>query len=325
MAAFAAELSPQRHRSFAVTLVQGGYPLGATITGLLAAWMMPSFGWPSLFVLGGALTLLSLPLVYFVLPESPDFLLSKRPPGALEKLNRMLRGMGHPEIAALPPAPAGIEQPRGLRQFASALKKLFSAEHRVDTVLLWIAFFTSLLTLYFLQNWVPQLVANSGQTDSQAFSAGTILNLGLFGGMATVGYFADHYGLRRVIAIYLAATAVVLLSFSYLQGVTAVAIGLGVAGFMQGGFIGLYAVGARIYPASIRITGIGMAIGIARFGAVLGPYIAGILVARGLGMASSFLVFAIPLAIAALAVTAMRSPELSAGSRVALTPSPKPN
>jgi AAHS family 4-hydroxybenzoate transporter-like MFS transporter len=115
------------------------------------------------------------------------------------------------------------------------------------------------------------------------------------------------------------------LSFSYLHGATAIAIGLGIAGFMQGGFIGLYAVGARIYPAAIRITGIGLAIGIARFGAVLGPYIAGVLVAGGMGMAGSFFVFAIPLAIAALAVTAMRSPELSAGSRVTLTPSPKPN
>jgi MFS transporter, AAHS family, 4-hydroxybenzoate transporter len=325
MAAFAAELSPQRHRSFAVTLVQGGYPLGATITGLLAAWMMPTWGWQSLFALGGALTVLSLPFVYLLLPESPDFLLSKQPPGALARLNRMLRGMGHVEIAALPAALAPREQSRGAAQIVGALRQLFSAQHRVDTVLLWIAFFMSLLTLYFLQNWVPQLVANSGQTNSQAYSAGTILNLGLFGGMASVGYFADHYGLRRVIATYLAATAIVLLSFSYLQGATAIAIGLGVAGFMQGGFIGLYAVGARIYPAAIRITGIGLAIGIARFGAVLGPYIAGVLVAGGMGMASSFLVFAIPLAIAALAVTAMRSPELSAGSRVALTPSPKPH
>ena len=93
---------------------------------------------------------------------------------------------------------------------------------------------------------------------------------------------------------------------------------------MQGGFIGLYAVGARIYPAAIRITGIGWAIGIARLGAVLGPYVAGLLVARGMGMAGSFLVFAIPLAIGAIAVSSMRSAELSAGSRVApLTPSPK--
>jgi AAHS family 4-hydroxybenzoate transporter-like MFS transporter len=324
MAAFAAELSPQRRRSFAVTLVQGGYPLGAVITGLLAAWMMPRWGWQSMFVLGGTLTLLTLPFVYWLLPESPEFLLSKRPPGALQRLNRMLRGMGHPEIAALPVASAGGNEPRGFAQIVGALRKLFSAQHRVDTLLLWVAFFMSLLTLYFLQNWVPQLVANAGQTDSQAFSAGTVLNLGLFAGMASVGYFADHYGLKRVIATYLGATAIVLLSFSYLQGTTQIAIGLGVAGFMQGGFIGLYAVGARIYPAAIRITGIGWAIGVARLGAVLGPWVAGMLVAGGMGMAGSFLVFAIPLAIAAIAVTSMRSPELSARAPVSLTPSPKP-
>jgi benzoate transport len=324
MAAFAAELSPQRYRSFAVTLVQGGYPLGATITGLLATWMMPQWGWQSLFVLGGALTVASLPLVYLLLPESPEFLLSKRPPGALEKLNRMLRGMGQPEITSLPSMGSTASEPRGLEQIFAALRELFSPRFRSDTVLLWIAFFMSLLTLYFLQNWVPQLVANSGQSVSQAFSAGTVLNLGLFGGMVTVGYFADYYGLRRAIATYLAATAALLVSFSYLEGTTAITIGLGVAGFLQGGFIGLYAVGARIYPAAIRITGIGWAIGIARLGAVLGPYIAGLLVARGMGMVGSFLVFAIPLAIAALAVTAMRAPELSAGSRVApLATSPK--
>jgi len=325
MAAYAAELSPQRHRSFAVTLVQGGYPLGATITGVLAAWMMPTLGWQSLFVLGGVITVISLPLVYFLLPESPEFLLSKQPPGALERINRMLRGMGQTELAALPSTAASSREPKGPRQIVAALRQLFSAQHRVDTLLLWVAFFMSLLTLYFLQNWVPQLVANTGQTDSQAFSAGTILNLGLFGGMASVGYFADHFGLRRVIATYLAATALTLLSFSYLQGATAVAIGLGVAGFTQGGFIGLYAVGARIYPAAIRITGIGWAIGFARLGAVLGPWLAGVLVARGMGMAGSFLVFAVPLALGALAVSSMRSAELSSGSRVALTPSPKPH
>jgi benzoate transport len=324
MAAFAAELSPQRHRSFAVTLVQGGYPLGATITGLLAARMMPAFGWQSLFILGGVITVLSVPFVHFLLPESPEFLLSKQPPGALQRINWMLRGMGQPEIAALPRAAGGDSEPRGLSELVGALRKLFSAEHRRDTLLLWVAFFMSLLTLYFLQNWVPQLVANAGQTDSQAFSAGTILNLGLFGGMASVGYFADHFGLRRVLTVYLSATALTLLSFSYLEGQTAIAIGLGVAGFTQGGFIALYAVGTRIYPAAIRMTGIGWAIGVARLGAVLGPWIAGVLVARGMGMAGSFLVFAIPLAIAALAVTSMRSPAIAAGSRVALTPTPKP-
>jgi benzoate transport len=318
MATLAAELSPSQRRSFAVTLVQGGYPLGATATGLVALWLLPSFGWQSLFILGGGLTLLSLPLVYVLLPESPDFLLAKQPPGALRGINRILRAMGRPELAALPPAATpGSRAAGGL--FA-ALPRLFSAEYRVPTTFLWIAFFMSLATLYFLQTWVPQLTANAGLADSQAFWAGTILNLGAFAGMASVGYFADHFGLRRVIALYLGAGAIVLLFFSYLQGTTAILMGLGIIGLMQGGFIGLYAIGARIYPASMRTTGIGWAIGIARPGAVAGPALAGLLVAGGMGMAGNFVVFAIPLALAAAAVVCIRSPALDSAPAARLRP-----
>jgi MFS family permease len=138
--------------------------------------------------------------------------------------------------------------------------------------------------------------------------------------MASVGYLADHFGLRRVIASYLGAGSVALLFFTYLQTTTAILAGLGIIGLMQGGFIGLYAVGARIYPANIRVTGIGWAIGIARSGAVLGPYVAGLLVASGMGMAGSFMVFATPLAVAALAVLAMRKPELQTGARATTPP-----
>ena len=153
--------------------------------------------------------------------------------------------------------------------------------------------------------------------------SGTVLNLGLWIGNASVGWFADRFGLRRSIATYLALGAIVLLSFSYLQGTAAILIGLGTVGVMQGGFLGLYAVGARIYPATNRVTGIGWAAGVGRLGAVLGPWIAGLLVAGGMGMSGSFLVFAIPLAVAALCVSSMRSPELAEGSRVRLQPAAK--
>jgi benzoate transport len=324
MATLAAEFSPIRRRNFAVTLVQGGYPLGATLTGLIALWLIPNFGWQSLFLLGGGLTILSLPFVYLVMPESPEFLLSKQPAGALAAINRTLSRMRQPPLASLPPPSSSLRASPALAQFFAALRTLFSAQYRAPTALLWVAFFMSFATLYFLQSWVPQLTANAGLPDSQAFWAGTILNFGAFTGMASVGYFADHLGLRRVIGSYLAIGAVVLLFFSYLQSTAAILVGLGILGLMQGGFIGLYAVAARIYPASIRTTGVGWAIGIARPGAVLGPAFAGFLVAGGLGMAGNFMVFAIPLAIAAIAVVCIRSPELDPAPQSAtLKPAPR--
>lgn len=318
MAAFAAELSPLRRRSFAVTLVQGGYPLGAMFTGLAALVLLPLFGWKALFVLGGVLTLLSIPFVYWFLPESPEYLLSKQPPGALADINKLLRAMGQPELAALPPRPAAVqERPNPIAAAVEGLASLFRGGLAAATLSLWLAFVMSVATLYFLQSWVPQLTANAGLADTQAFWAGTILNLGAFIGMASVGYLADHFGLRRVIATYLGAGALIMFMFSWLQSTPAILAGLGTIGLMQGGFIGLYAVSARIYPSSIRVTGIGWAAGVARCGAILGPFIAGLLVQGGMGMTGSFFVFAIPLAIACVSVLSMRSPELSIGSREA--------
>jgi benzoate transport len=316
MATFAAELSPERRRNFAVTAVSSGYSLGAALTGLGALWMVPHWGWQSLFMLGGGLTVLSLPLVFLLLPESPEFLLSKQPPRALERVNAILRALREPALAALPRKADVDARPR-IQQMIAALAGLLTERYRAATVLLWVAFFASLLTLYFLQNWVPQLTANAGLPVSQAFWSGAILSFGLFVGNASVGWFADLFGLRRAIATYLALGALVLLLFSYLQSTAAVLIGLGTVGVMQGGFLGLYAVGARIYPAVIRVTGIGWAAGVGRLGAVLGPWIAGQLVARGIGMTGSFLVFALPLAVAAICVSAMRSPELAVRSSAA--------
>jgi len=306
MATLAAEFSPSHRRSFAVTLVQGGYALGAAFTGLTGRWLVSEYGWESLFALGGVLTIVGIGIVFWLLPESPDFLLSRRPADALPRLNATLRAMGRPELATLPPAAAARDR-RGL---GAVLKLLFSSEYRQPTLLLWIAFFMSLAALYFLQTWVPQLVSNRGLSDTQAFLSGTILNIGLFLGMASVGYVADRLGLRRAIAAYLALAAVVLLSFVYLQSTNVMLAGLGVLGVLQGGFIGLYAVGAQIYPTEVRTTGIGWAIGAGRPGGALAPAFAGLLVAGGLEMAGMFRVFALPLAIAAVAVLGMRSAAL---------------
>jgi benzoate transport len=318
MAAFAAEFTPLRSRNFAVTLVQGGYTLGAALTGVVASWLIPAFGWQSLFVLGGGLALAGIVVVFGFLPESPDFLLGKRPAGALGQLNHSLAKMGHPPLAALPAAAPG-EVKRGGP--LDTLATLFSSRYLQPTLLLWVAFFMSLAALYFLQTWVPQLMRNQGLTDAQAYWSGTILNAGLFVGMASVGWVADRFGLRRTIASYLGLAAVVLLLFVYLQSTTVMLAGLGVLGVLQGGFIGLYAVGARLYPTEIRTTGIGWAMGVGRPGGALAPWFVGVLVAAGLGMVGIFKVFALPLAIAAIAVLAMRSPELESATRAGISAS----
>ncbi len=308
MAAIAAEFSPARRRNFAVTIVQGGYPLGSTVTGLVAGWMIPHFGWRSLFAAGGLVAALGIVVAWRYMAESLEFLLSRQPAGALAEINALLRGMGHTELDALPPKPAPAAS--GRLPLLAALERLLAREHRSSTLLIWVAFFTSFTTLYFLLSWVPQLAANTGLSVAAAIFAGTVFNLGGFVGMTACGYFSDHFGLKRVITLFLAVGTVVMVAFSSFTTPTAIVTGLGALGLMQGGFIALYAAATRIYPTEIRSTGVGWAVGAGRPGAILGPYVAGLLVAAGLNLGQSFAVFAIPLAISAVAVALIPSPEL---------------
>lgn len=86
----------------------------------------------------------------------------------------------------------------------------------------------------------------------------------------------------------------------------------GLLGFgIQGGFVGLYTVAARLYPTSVRSTGVGWAIGAGRTGAIFGPMLGGLLIAAGLSMTSNFIIFAIPIIIAGFATLMVRSPQLS--------------
>ena len=100
--------------------------------------------------------------------------------------------------------------------------------------------------------------------------------------------------------------AYVNLSLSLLLCVTT-AIGF----FVYGGFINMYTVTARVYPAEIRTTGVGWAIGLGRVGAVIGPYLGGVLIGMGVSIDANFLIFAAPLLLAAMCAIMIRSPELS--------------
>lgn len=297
MITMSSEFSPLRIRNLLVTIVQSGYPLGIVMLGMIATWTMPWFGWQSVFILPGVLSLLALPLVYFQMPESLDFLLNKQPPGALHGINTMLRRMGHDELAELPPI-----RSRDAGEKAG-IAALFMPAYRRSTLLLWTAFFMCFTTLFVLVSWVPQLMSNSGLSLELAIYAGVMLNVGAFFGMISLGYMADRIGLKEVILIWLGIAAVLMLAFGLFQSTAMILLLILLIGFtVQGGFIGLFAAGARIYPVLVRNTGVGLAIGIARTGAIAGPYIAGLLVVYGFSISEIFAAFSLPLVLTLVAI-----------------------
>jgi benzoate transport len=310
----ASEYAPERQKKFVVGIVLAGYPVGATLSGLAAAQIIPAFGWRSMFVTAGIATVITLPLAWFVCAESWDWLLKKQPKAALEKLNDILRRMGHPPADSLPDKSEEAQQRPGVGL-------LFVHGRGDGTVKLWIAFFTGFATLYFLTTWIPNLARSTGLSIELAIYAGTVFNLGAIFGNVSLGYISQIIGLKKAILIFYGLTAALMAVFGYLSGDAIILITFGLIGFgVQGGLIGLWTTGAVIYPTEIRNTGLGWAAGAGRTGAIVSPTIGGILVGAGLTMAASFIVFIFPLVIATTSIWLMKNPELGPNAKAVAEP-----
>lgn len=296
-ATLAAEYSPEKYRALSVAAVTAGYPLGAMMTSVVAGFVMPDFGWRGMFWFGGALTTAMAVVAFIFMPESLKYLFERRPDNALERINRILGKLGKDQLQEMPPASSGREKDKS--GFMQTLMKLLTKEHRRLTLTLWAAFFLCFSTLYFLMSWIPKLVEDDGYGAVAGREAFFLFNLGGVIGIFILGALSTRWKLSNLVCALLVSSALGMVYFAYAPGslnsLLAIIFAIGV--LQQGGFTGLYSIAAKAYPTEIRSTGIGWAIGLGRSGAVVGPAVAGYLIAGGMGMNMNFVLFAIPMAI----------------------------
>jgi MFS transporter, AAHS family, 4-hydroxybenzoate transporter len=293
LATVASEISNEKRRDFNVGIVQAGWPLGAILTGFITIWVVPTYGWRFCYLLAGTVSFSMLVAVYFFMPESVGFLVKNQPKNALEKINKILFRIGKPAIDTLP-LKTVVEK-------NSNIRRLFSSEFRNSTLMLWTAIFFGFLTLYTLLSWVPNIAKESGMPYELATYVGTTLNLGAFSGVFAMGLSITKFGIKKVIVVFMTLGFLVMVSYgTFSLSYVAMFILTFFIGFLvQGGFNTFFPTATRVYPEEIRSTGVGLAMGIGRFGAILGPAIFGILTDAGYSVASRFIIFSIPLLIAA--------------------------
>ncbi|MCW3837556.1 MFS transporter [Sphingomonas canadensis] len=269
--AVTAEYSNKKARSVAMSLMVIGYPLGATLGGIVAAWLLRDGEWRLVFEFGAICTAVCIPLVYFLVPETIDYLNQHRPANALTRINKTLKLMGHPQIEDLPPVPA--EKAR------TSVFDILKPGLVGTTLTLTAAYLFHCITFYFTLKYSPTIVGDFGYSQSQAAQALVWANVGGATGGFIFGFFMQRFGIKGPTVIMLLASVVAVAAFGLGQTTLT---GWYIAVFLTGittnsAIVGCYAAFARGFPTHVRATGTGFVIGAGRIGAVGSPLLAGAL------------------------------------------------
>ncbi len=273
MAALAAESAPAAQRNLAVGIVQAGYPFAAVFTALLTAHLLPLWGWHTLLLMAGGLTVVLFPAALLILPRA----------GAAR--------------AADGPA----------REPAGRIGDLLSPAFRARTLTLWIAVFCGLMVLYFIVSWITKLSIAAGLSETDGIYAGALYNFGAFVGTAGMSVLAVRVPLGRLVPGMLVSAGVAMLVFGSLAMPVAATLALAflIGVTLQGGYNGVWPLAASVYPARMRATGVGWAIGLGRAGAVIGPMMGGWLMAAKAPLPMLFAAYCLPLLACAAAAFAV--------------------
>jgi AAHS family 4-hydroxybenzoate transporter-like MFS transporter len=298
--AMTAEYAPHRRRGTMITIMFCGFPIGASIAGFVTVPILPVFGWRGVFVLAGVMPLLLAPALALLLPESIRHMVIHG------KNNERVRRLLTQVSPLLHFAPGTNFVVREERAPGMPVAHLFRQGRAVSTVLLWIAFFMSLIDIYLLTSWLPTVFHNAGITLSLAVIATAVFQGGGVVASLALGSFVDRFGAYRVLTFiyFMGAVCVALLGYSHAVAAIMVCTFFAGAGVI-GGQTGANALAASFYPTYIRSTGVGWALGIGRIGSIVGPVFGGIMLSLHLPLTTVFLAAAIPSLIGSTAIFLM--------------------
>jgi MFS family permease len=198
-----------------------GAPLGGFLGGQIVALLLAHYDWPVIFILGGVFPLVLVLALALWLPESPRFLARKQnlSPRQAALLHRL-------DIA--PTQDHAVDVAQG-----NPVRLLFSEGYALQTVLLWIIYFCSLLNLFLFAYWMPTVLTMIGMSPPQAVFASSLRDFGALFAVLYLGLAIDRVGPERMLALHYAIGAVfiavialvalpyaMLLVMSFLAGMT---------------------------------------------------------------------------------------------------------
>jgi AAHS family 4-hydroxybenzoate transporter-like MFS transporter len=292
------EYVPRRFRSTVVTCIMLGWTFGSSFAGPMTIWLVPRYGWRSLFVFGGCAAFVVTGLLLLFLPESIKFLASKtkRPDLIARYAQRLAPAL---PISAADRFVVSGEVIGPSERFRLSL--LFRGELRWMTPMIWAAYTVSSVAVFFNSSWGPTILQAVGFSRSTAALAVSITSLGGAMGGLLLTRFVDKRGAITIMAFpLLAVPALLLMGLSGIGGIGFLALNFFAMMFLVGAHLGLQSIAGIFYPSAYRANGAGWAASIGKIGSIVGPFIGGLLLSSRLHVKHVYALLAIcPILVAA--------------------------
>jgi len=293
------EFAPKRLRATIITLTMLGYGMGVTVAGPIARLVLPHYSWPGVFVVGAILSFGATILLFFNLPESPRFLVSRQEkPDAIKRILARM-GISTPEEPVQFVLSDEAQSSGG--QFRVSM--LFEGALRWLTPLLWLSYFTSSVSIFFITSWSPLILEDLGFTADQAAWIASMNSLFSAAGGLSLMRFTDRFGPISVAVLPLSAVPLLLVAGLAPISLTVFLVLLvPISIFLGGSHYGIQSILGFFYPSKIRANGTGWCSGVAKIGSTIGPLIGGYVLATSLPVQMTYALLAICPLIYGLAV-----------------------
>ncbi|MDO9377373.1 MAG: MFS transporter [Nocardioidaceae bacterium] len=263
-------------------------------------------GWRSVYLVGGLVSVAVLVALVVVLPESVHHLASHRPRGHEARLRRIADRLRVPaDVDLLPEA-----EPVASDVTPASPSALIGPSARRATLAIWVAFFATMFGFYFVNSFTPRILVDAGMTADQGVRVGMALAIGGAVGSVAYGLLVARYDTARLLVLTLIASAAAVSVFVVSTGALAAAVVMGVVvGMLVNACVGgLYTVTPTLYPTAVRASGVGIALGVGRLGAILAPVAAGSLLDLGWTPDHLYLMVALVLLVGAAAAWLLPRP-----------------
>jgi AAHS family 4-hydroxybenzoate transporter-like MFS transporter len=290
-----AESAPRKLRATLAIIAVSCVPLGGAIPGFVTAVFVPQYGWQILFLIGGIVPIIIAIAAMIGLPESIKFMaLHESQRGKMEAAIKAIR----PDYQVPANAKFVIEDEKQFPGFNPGY--LFRDGLALITPLLWLLFALNLMGYFFLISWTPTLMTAAKLPPATAALAGAMLQVGGTVGALVLCWWLQKHRFFAVAIMFVVAVPVVgSIGFAGLTSKAALLTATFFAGFFVLGIqSGINAIGALVYPTSLRANGSGWELGIGRIGSIVGPLVGALLI--GLPVESLYMWSALPFAVGAV-------------------------